>query len=361
MNPAAASSTPSRRSRRGAWIAGLVGLALVVALNWREPEALLAAYRYAAFAALSPAVGSLIFLLIHRLTGGEWAEGLLPYLRGGVALLPWIWVLTLPLLWMQPARFTGPSDATGVLAAYFSHGAFIVRGFVYALAFFAFAAVVRRERTAPRARPWFGPAGLIVLTFLLHLLATDWFVALEPGWYSTGFGLVWIVAQSISGLAFAVGSAVLAGESPARGGPSGRLAGLDWGNLLLAALVSWTYVAFVEFLIIWSGNLPREISWYLHRGAGGWRFLIIAIAVFQIAVPFFVLLSRRGKQTGAVLGAVAVLLVLGQLAYTAWLLLPAFALGTRGCAAAAIAGLAAGALVWSRYAAPTFTHRKAAP
>lgn len=340
-----------RNSRRAALIVGATAAVAALALGWREPATLAAAYRFAAFACLAPCVGSLIFILIHRLTGGQWAEHLMPFLARGVMLLPWVWLLTLPLLWIEPSSFQAPPDATGILRAYFSHTAVVSRSIGYEVMFLLYAFATRRvlrdsaradrggalavprgsiggQPTAERAAvpfvPWFGPAGLIVLTFMLHLLSVDWLVALEPGWYSTGFGFVWMTGQAIAGLAIAVVAAVLAGADPAALGSARRARGLDWGNLLLTAVLAWTYVAFVQFLIIWSGDLPREIGWYLRRGHGAWRILILVLAIIQFGVPVALLLSRAAKQRARWLGAIAALVLVGQVAYTAWLILPAF-------------------------------------
>ncbi len=350
MTHEAVSRIPS--ARRFAVAIGVVAAVAAAVVAWLHPAALLPAYRFAGFACLAPALGSLVFLLIHRLTGGEWGDALAPYFGAGTALLPWVWVLILPLLWIVPSRFGPTPEMSGLLAAYFSHRALVFRALVYAVAFVLFWRGARRvlRSGSSSAMPWFGPAGLISLVFLLHFLSVDWFYTLEPGWFSTGFGLVWTTAQAIAGLALAIGTALLGGFRPAAKGAEKRARGLDWGNLLLAAVLSWTYVAFVEFLIIWSGNLPPEIAWYLHRGHGGWRILVIALALLQVAVPFALLLSREVKQRTLWLGGVAGLLVLGEFGYTAWLILPAFhPTNLPTVALAGLVAVAAFAFFWIQY------------
>jgi hypothetical protein len=98
----------------------------------------------------------------------------------------------------------------------------------------------------------------------------------------------------------------------------------DLGNLLLAFVIFWAYVTFSQFLIIWSGNLPREISWYLHRSAGGWPAVVVALAVFQFAVPFALLLLRITKRHGRILGLVAALVLLASAVHVWWLVMPSF-------------------------------------
>lgn len=347
-----------RQVERGALaLAGLFAIAAAV-LGWLAPHSLVPAWRLAAFACLQPAIGSLIFVLIHRLTGGQWANGLAPFLLAGTRLLPWIWLLVLPLLWfpvaaqpsepavlheeVQPQPLTPASQthdaATAIehtfaaggrtmdppLRWYFSRSMLLVRAIGYAVVFFLLSFGAPRAMRATVTMRWFGPAGLIGLVFVLHLLATDWFVTLDPGWYSTGFPLVWIAGQAIAGIALAISAAVTFGGEPDRIGRAEHVRGLDWGNLMLAAIMVWGYVAFVQLLIIWSGNLPAETAWYRHRAFGGWRWLSIAVALIEFGAPFFLLLSRAVKRRRRGLGLVTFLLLLGQLGYTTWLIAPGF-------------------------------------
>jgi hypothetical protein len=171
---------------------------------------------------------------------------------------------------------------------------------------------------------WFGPAGLISVVFLLHLLATDWIIMLDPGWFSTGFPLVWIAAQAIAGVSLAIAAAVWFGAQPAERGEAGHVRGQDWGNLMLAAIMVWAYVAFVQLLIIWSGNLPAETSWYRHRDFGAWRWWATSVALIEFGAPFFLLLSRGLKRRRRGLALITALLLLGQIGYTAWIIVPAF-------------------------------------
>lgn len=376
-----AGSDQFRRIERIALGVSVIGVLAAVVLGLLRPGAWLPAWRLAAFACLQPALGSLIFILIYRLAGGQWMEGLAPFLLSGTRLLPWIWLLIVPLLafpMAPPARdassaiselrtgreavaafshtfATDPERRMGApMRLYFGKPFMVGRAAFYACAFFLLAAGARcamRERTRTTMR-WFGPLGLIGLVFMLHLLTTDWVALLEPGWYSTGFPLVWAAGQAISGLGVAVCLALVFGAQPAGKGPTGQPWGLDWGNLLLASTMSWMYVSFVEYLIIWSGNLPGEISWYVHRTRGVWEWFSIGLVCLEFGAPFFLLLSRRNKQSRGGLAAIAALLVLGQVGYCAWIIVPAFPDQDWGSLTLEAALLvAAGALFLNRYVA----------
>jgi hypothetical protein len=375
-----------RHLERSTLLVAAVTVLAAAWLGWRSPGDIATAWRFAVFACLQPAIGSLVFVLIHRLTGGRWMDGLAPFLAAGTRLLPWVWLLAVPLLWWpvatkNPERALASVDATSGMTAqvqpapvaleramsreesrhldervrwYFSRPMVALRAGVYAAGFFLLAAGAKRVMTRRDASymRWFGPAGLVSLVFALHLFATDWFVLLEPGWYSTGFPLVWITAQALAGLAVALLVALSLGADPDRAARSAVAPGIDWGNLLLASVMAWTYVAFVQWLIIWSGNLPAETAWYRHRAEGGWRWVIAGVTVLEFAVPFALLLSRRVKRRRIPLACVAAAVVLGQLGYTAWLILPGLA--PRGLAAVgliACTSVAAAALFLNRYLA----------
>jgi len=309
---------------RAAAFAGLAALGLA----WIDRSDILVAYRFVVFAALAPPVGCLIFILIHRMTGGQWARGLRPFLLAGAWILPWVWLFALPIAFVP--LFLGPPSPLQHSAehGYESSPMMIIRSWIYAAIFFALSRATAREvgqdgQPRQNPKPWVGPVGLIVLVFTLTLLADDWIESLDPGWHSTGFTLVWITGQAVAGLSLALMGGLASGRKPTEGKTAGRPLGIDWGNLLLASLLSWCYVGFAQFLIIWAGNLPSETSWFTSRMHGLWRLTFPLLAVFGLLVPFLLLLSRRFKASSWGLGLVAVMLLASQELYTAWLILPA--------------------------------------
>lgn len=325
-----------------------VGLVVAIVAGVMARDSWAIACRFAVFACLAPAVGSLLFALIHELTGGEWGRALRPFLAAGSRVAPWIWLVSLPLLLF----FTAPQAAW---PHYGSRGMLALRGAAYAGLLFFFSRPLSRPESTGAA--WVGPAGFIVLVFMLHLLAEDWLGSLDSGWHSTAFPLVWMTGLCVSGFACALLCALVCGASPRPALTGPRAPGIDWGNLMLATMLFWCYVAFAQFLIIWAGNLPAEISWFQKRTRAGWGVVPPLLGAIHFILPMAILLSRAVKLSAAMLIGVAVTLMVAQTVYVAWIVLPADpALGPAGFALAAALLVAGGALFARFYLTAGFRH-----
>ena len=322
------------------------------ALALLEPRWVPIAYRLAVFTCLAPSLGALILALIHRTTGGQWTEGLAPFLAAAITLLPWVWLLLFPLLALRWPL--APAEGGGWLAY---DGRFLtLLRFLGAAGIFFMPRHWLRDGLGSVSEPsmdsrtWVGPAGLVITFLTLTLVADDWLESLEPGWHSTAFPLVWMTSQVVFALSLALLLGLACGLKPSRSGGAGRPLGLDWGDLLLATVMFWAYVAFCQFLIIWAGNLPEETSWFIRREQGGWKWVVPAIAVLGFAVPFLALLSRRLKRRTGGLALVAGLILVAQWAFLMWVILPAgglpsmSAIGLAAALVGAIASLVCGPL-----------------
>jgi hypothetical protein len=150
----------------------------------------------------------------------------------------------------------------------------------------------------------------------------DWVMSLEPDWASTIYGAMLIVGQGLVAFAFSVG--VISLQIRDRSMPIivARETLGDLGNLLLAFIMLWAYMAFSQFLIIWSGNLPEEISWYVRRTRGGWQWVAGLLIVFHFFAPFFVLMFHEAKRRAGVLLAIAMTVVALHFVDLCWLVLP---------------------------------------
>ena len=168
-----------------------------------------------------------------------------------------------------------------------------------------------------------GPGlGIFVLT--VSFASVDWGMSLNPEWFSTIYGLLFVVAWALSALAFVI--AILAMLAPRE--PMSRVVRpnhfQDLGKLMLAFVMLWSYFAFSQFLIVWSGNLPEEIQWYLPRLRGGWGVIALSVVFFHFALPFMLLLSASFKRDARKLLMLAGLRLVMRLLDLFWMIAPEF-------------------------------------
>jgi hypothetical protein len=154
------------------------------------------------------------------------------------------------------------------------------------------------------------------------MAAFDWLMSLMPLWYSSIFGLLAGTGQMMSGMAMAV---VLAAWLPGR--PASSIF-QDLGNLLLMYVLSWAYLAFMQFLIIWAENLPHEIAWYVPRLQSGWVVVAWMLVLLLFFGPLLALLSRPFKQSPKWLSRLATVLLIMLLIDACWMVLPSTAVAS---------------------------------
>jgi hypothetical protein len=148
-------------------------------------------------------------------------------------------------------------------------------------------------------------------------------MSLEPEWFSTIYGFIFVASWSLSALAFVIAAmAVLAKQEPLSRIVK-PLHFQDLGKLMLALVMLWAYFAFSQYLIIWSGNLPEEIVYYIERTHGIWGAVIIGIFLLHFAAPFLFLLSRGLKRDPGRLIIVALLVIVMRMVDLIWMLVPA--------------------------------------
>ncbi len=147
-------------------------------------------------------------------------------------------------------------------------------------------------------------------------------MSLDPGWYSTIYGVYSFSGGLVAAIAFLAVATVLLRRS----GPlAGRLSAEhlhDLGKLLFAFTAFWAYIGFSQYLLMWYGNIPEETAWYRHRLEGGWLAASVALAAGHFVVPFFFLLPRATKRDARALVAAAVWMLLMHLVDVYWLVVP---------------------------------------
>jgi len=164
--------------------------------------------------------------------------------------------------------------------------------------------------------------GMVLYFLTMTFAAFDWAKSLEPHWFSTIYGLVFVEGQGLSALAFCIVVLSLA----RRNATVGRLATVDRihdiGKIQFALIALWAYLNFSQFLIIWYANLPEETVWYAHRTQGGYEYLAAFLIFGQFLLPFFLLMTRFTKRRMQTLAGIAVYLMVVRLIDLYWLVMP---------------------------------------
>jgi len=285
-------------------------------------------------------VGSLALLMLQHLSGGGWGLVIRRVLEAATHTLPVMLLLFIPIIlgahsiysWTHPEELAEhPSVASK--ASYLNLPFFSIRAVVYFAIWMLLAYLLTRWSTlqdqtgdrslAKKMRVLSGP-GMVLIVFTVTFASIDWFMSLEPEWFSTIYGLIFVASWALSALAFVI--AVLGAFSTDE--PVSHYVGQyhfhDLGKLLLALVMLWTYFSFSQFLIIWSGNLPEEIHYYLPRTQGGWGAIALMVVVLHFAFPFLFLLSRSFKRDSRKLVIIAVLILVMRLIDLFWTIAPSF-------------------------------------
>ena len=314
-----------KQLRRHAALVG--GIALLVCLigGFADPERFFRSYLFAYVYWAGIAIGSLAIIMLHHLSGGGWGMMIRRLLEAATRTLPVVAVLFLPLmLGMKPLyEWARPEvvEADKILqlkAPYLNVPFFLLRTLFYFSCWIGLAHFLNRwsRQQDETGDPAFAgkmetmsAPGLVLFGATVTFASFDWVMSLEPHWFSTVFGLSFMVGQVLTAFPFAIAlTAYLSNRKPiSEAVTAGHFH--DLGKLTLAFVMLWAYLSFSQFLIIWSGNLPEETPYYLKRLTGGWQYFQLALIVFHFVLPFFLLLSRSLKRSGAKLVKVAVLIL----------------------------------------------------
>ena len=344
MPPHATLPPHVQRLQRHAWLVGLVCAAFCLVGYFLQPSQFFRSYLMAYMFWLGVVLGCLAILMVHHLVGGLWGMVIRRVLESSTRLLPLMLILFVPLLfgvselypWARPGGLEG-HGADQFRRLYLRLPFFLGRTGLYfavwlMLVFFLNRWSRQQEHTADplvirsrqRRLGLLSGIGLVLYGLSMTFAAVDWMMSLEPSWFSTIYGFLVMTGQLLVAMAFAiVVTSWLAKEEPLAA-VTPPMVFHDLGNLLLAFVLLWAYHAFSQLLIIWSGDLPEENSWYLHRAHGGWNWVGVFLLVLHFAVPFCMLLSRQTKRRVQLLTLVAAVVFSTHLVDVFWLVMPAF-------------------------------------
>jgi hypothetical protein len=336
MPPAADLARVGRR----ALAVGVVFAAISIVGLFANPAQFYRSYLVAFCLVLGVTLGSFAIETLHHMTGGAWGLVIRRILEASSRTLPLVALFAVPLFFGLPHVYPW-ADASRVAsdevlrhrAVYMNPTGVAVRlAFCFAAwsAFaFALSRLSKRQDEAPaqgleRRMQLVAAPGLAVYCLLITIVSIDLLMSTDPHWYSAIYGIYVVGGQAISGLAFTLLAVLfLAKREPFRSAVQERHVH-DWGKLLFAFTMLWAYFAVSQLIIIWSGDLPEEITFYKARVAGGWLAVSLFLALFQFAVPFVFLLSANFKRNLGKLSVVAALVLFMRAVDLFWLVAPAY-------------------------------------
>jgi ABC-type transport system involved in multi-copper enzyme maturation permease subunit len=328
------------KTERTAFLIGALGLLACLVGALVDTTQFLRSYLWAYWFWLGAAIGCGQILMLYHLVGGAWGFVIQRILEAGLRTMPAMFVLVIPLVLGIPRLYSYADPRAVALdkalqhkSAYLNAPGVIVRLAIY----FAIWGVIgylmsywsrRQDQTEDykylTRRTRLSAPGIVLFSLATSFAAVDWIMALEPDWYSTMFPGFYLVGQVLTAFAVAIVVLRFASEHPPLSDIISPKDFHDLGNLLLTFVILWAYVQVSQLIITWSGNLPKEIVWYLHRTSGNWGQLTLAIVLFHFAFPFFILLGRGNKLQSHRLAGVAAFVVLMHLVDNYWNVEPAF-------------------------------------
>ncbi|MEO5968483.1 MAG: hypothetical protein ABIQ95_01040 [Bdellovibrionia bacterium] len=282
-------------------------------------------------------LGAFPLLMIYHLTGGKWGAIVRKILEALCDTLPLTAIFSLPILiwiseiypWMIPEIALEPDIIHK--KSYLNPQAFALRTLLYFICWLSLNHFLQR-----RSRPSdnehsderrlsvgnISAGGLILFVIAVTFASVDWQMSVEPHWYSTVYGLVYISGQTLQAYAFVLITFSLVSHKKGYLNRFPKEALRDLGNILLTLVMVWAYLSFMQYLIIWSGNLPHEVTWFNHRTQGGWQWLALLLVLFQFLAPFLALLLRGTKDNPLRLTALGLLIFLIRIVDHYWMLMP---------------------------------------
>lgn len=362
----AAAWTSGRNAFAFVALAGWLGVAAGFVLDRKE---FFPAYLVAFLFFLSISIGATFFVMVQHLTGSAWSVTVRRLMESLMRALPIFVLLLIPIAfgihdlyhWSHAEAANDPILKQKL--SYLNDKWFLIRNFGVLLVLSVFAtrlwAHTRRQdengslKHTFAAEKWSAP-GVIVLFLGGSVLAFDLIMSLDPHWFSTMFGVIFLTGGALALIATLIVSALALRKSGYLTHTINEEHYHDLGKWLFALTVFWAYTSFSQYMLIWYGNLPEEIMWFEHRLEGSWLVISALLVAGHFLVPFFSLMPRAMKRNHGVLGFFAGWLLFMHFMDLYWQVMPVFhphgfAFSWINLAALAAVGGSMGLVFWSGF------------
>jgi len=329
-----------RPARQRSLAVGVVAIVLCLIGAYFNRQQFFRSYLTAYIFWLGIPLGAFGVLMTHHLVGGTWGFVIQRLLESAIRTFLVTALLFLPILfgipdlylWARPESMAH-DEILRQKTLYLNVPFFIFRAIVYfaiwiSVSHFLTKWSADQDRAADgaltqRLQNLSGP-GLVLYGLTVTFSAIDWVMSLEPRWYSTIYGMIFMVSHALVALAFVTGVGFVLWNRRPLANVTAPWVFQDLGNMLLALVMFWAYLSFSQFLLIWVENLRNETPWYLGRITGGWGVVASVLIIFEFALPFLLLLSRAVKRKSETLCTLAFMIVAIHLVEVFWFVKPAF-------------------------------------
>lgn len=336
------------RIGRTALIVGLLGV-VGLAVGWLlDPDDFYQSYIFGYAYWITITLGMIGWMLLHNMTAGKWGFAIRRILQsatfnGKIPYTPIVLmaVLFIPIIigsgtlyheWMDHS----PSDHMLEHKSFYLNEPFwYARIIFYFLFWILLTATLKRMLS--REERVFDPAqsnlrkigrvssfGMVLFALTVNFAVTDWFMSLEPHWYSTIYGVIFLVGGALSAMALTNVTLVTGAKHEPFHSYLDVKTFHDLGNLMFALTVFWAYVSFSQYIIIWSANLAEESAWYIKRSNGPNEYIAYGLLVFHFIFPFLMLIQRRMKRNPMSLRPMAIYILVVHALDIFWQIKPAF-------------------------------------
>lgn len=296
---------------RTPWILALAGVVLLFVLGFLVSAKAVAQAWLAGFIVVGNfPIGAVVLLMFGRLTGGRWLEVFGPQLRRLAAWTPWLFLVAAPFLIAPHLVFQWaetPAKTPDHLKVYLSPGVFAVRTLIALGIWSGLGLAFGRGRPGPAT----AGVGLMLHGLLLVIIPNDWILSLHPGWTMSNIPMIGAAMQILSVCALIL---VLDRAQPAP-------ASADLAGFIAAMVLALVYLEFMSFLILWYGDVPSRVDFFLARRPEPWTYAPLLAVVFGIVSLSIMGMDARRRGPGRFVWA-ALAAWAGMLVYLAWLLGP---------------------------------------
>jgi len=315
-----------------AWFGAAVGYVT-------DPEHFYWSYLVAFVFSISIAIGALFFVMVQHLTGAAWSVTVRRLMEALMRTTPLFLVLFVPVPFglhylYEWSRGSAAADPVLKLklsylnAEWFTIRGFLVIGILSLWALVLYAKSRQQDnsgiaRLSLSAERWSAP-GVLVLFIASSVASFDWIMSLNPRWYSTMFGVIFLSGGAMGFVAVLILLCLWLRTNGYLVNTVNTEHYHDLGKWLFALMIFWAYVAFSQYMLIWYGNMPEETIWFKSRFQGSWLYVALLLVAGHFLLPLFAMLPRSVKRHRGALAFFSVWLLLMHYADLYWQVMPVY-------------------------------------